>query len=382
MSAARSRKRLLFVVNVDWFFLSHRLPIALEAMRQGYEVHVAAASTGRDRELEGLGLQFHPLPLDRSSMHPLAALHDLLVFYRLFRTLCPDLVHLVTIKPVLLGGIAARLAGIPRVVAAVSGLGHVFIARGWTAALRRGLVAWLYRLAFGMDRLRVIFQNGDDLACIMRLTGLPADKVVVIKGSGVDLGEYIAHPLPAGTPVVLFAARFLIDKGIREFVEVARRMRAAGILARFCLVGAVDRDNPNSCSAAELERWLADGVVEYWGFRPDMPEVMRQAHLVVLPSYYGEGLPKVLIEAAACARPVVTTDWPGCRDAIEPGRSGVLVPVRDVAALEQAIRGLLDDPARCVAMGLAGRAFAERAFSVARVVAGHLDVYRELFEAE
>jgi glycosyltransferase involved in cell wall biosynthesis len=370
-------RTLMFVVNVDWFFLSHRLPIALEAQRQGYQVHIATGLTDKLDELQRHGLVVYPLALDRSSAGLGNAWLTMVELWRVFRAVRPDVVHLVTIKPVLLGGLVARLAGVPAVVAAVSGLGFVFMARGAKAAVRRWLVGGLYRVALGHRNLKVIFQNADDLRSLAKVAHLPAAKVAMIRGSGVDLACYAHVPLPGGVPVVLLAARLLADKGVLEFVQAARLLRQRGCNARFVLVGTVDSANPTSFTDAEVSAWVHDGVVEWWGHRADMPQVLAAAHLVVLPSYR-EGLPKVLIEAAACGRAVVTTDVPGCRDAIDPGVTGVLVPVRHAAALADALKGLINDPARCQGMGNAGRALAESAFDVRQVVAAHLCIYQEL----
>lgn len=370
-------RTLMFVVNVDWFFLSHRLPIALEAQRQGYQVHIATGLTDKLDELQRHGLLVHPLALDRSSAGLGNAWRTMVELWRVFRAVRPDVVHMVTIKPVLLGGLVARLAGVPAVVAAVSGLGFVFMAHGAKAAMRRWLVGGLYRVALGHRNLKVVFQNPDDRASLSKLAHLPDSKVEMIRGSGVDLTQYDHAPLPLGVPVVLLAARLLADKGVREFVQAARLLTQQGVTARFCLVGSVDPANPASLADAELTQWANDGVVELWGQRSDMPAALHAAHLVVLPSYR-EGLPKVLLEAAACGRAVVTTDVPGCRDAIDPGVTGVLVPVRNAAALADALKGLINDPARCQTMGDAGRALAERAFDVRQVVAAHLRIYQEL----
>jgi glycosyltransferase involved in cell wall biosynthesis len=372
-------RTLMFVVNVDWFFLSHRLPIALEAQRQGYQVHIATGLTDKLDELHRHGLVVHPLSLDRSSTGLGNAWRTMLELWKLFRAVRPDIVHLVTIKPVLLGGLMARLAGVPAVVAAVSGLGFVFMAHGAKAVVRRWLVGGLYRVALGHHNLKVIFQNPDDRASLAMLAHLPDSKVKMIRGSGVDLAQYGHTPLPLCMPVVLLAARLLADKGVREFVQAARLLKQQGASARFCLVGCVDPANPASLSDAELRQWANEGVIELWGHRSDMPEVLSAAHLVVLPSYR-EGLPKVLVEAAACGRAVVTTDVPGCRDAIDPGVTGVLVPVRNAAALADALRVLINNPARCQVMGNAGRALAERAFDVRQVVAAHLHIYQELID--
>lgn len=371
-------RTLMFVVNVDWFFLSHRLPIALEAKRQGYQVHIATGLTDKQGELELHGLVVHPLTLDRSSAGLGNAWRTMVQLWQIFRAVRPDVVHLVTIKPVLLGGLVARLAGVPAVVAAVSGLGFVFMAKGVMASLRRWLVGGLYRLALGHHNLKVIFQNPDDQASLARLAHLTDRKVAMIRGSGVDLTQYGVMPTPPGMPVVLLAARLLADKGVLEFVQAARLLRQRGCNARFVLVGTVDTANPTSLSDAEVLAWVQDGVVEWWGHRADMPHVLAAAQVVVLPSYYGEGLPKVLIEAAACGRVVVTTDHPGCRDAIDLGVTGVLVPVRNAVALADAMEALINDPLRCKVMGDAGRALAEKAFDVRQVVTAHLQIYEEL----
>ena len=370
-------KKLLFVVNVDWFFLSHRLPIALEAQRQGYEVHIATGLTDKLDELRRHGLTVHVLALDRHGTGLANAWMTTLQLWRVLRSVRPDVVHLVTIKPILLGGLLARLVRVPALVVAVSGLGYVFMSHGSTALVRRALVSVLYKLALTHRNLKVIFQNADDLRSLNEIVHLPAHQVATLRGSGVDLAHFVHWPLPEGVPVVVLAARLLADKGVFEFVEAAKLLKAQGCSARFVLVGTVDTGNPTSVKQTELDAWVRDGVVEWWGHRSDMAQVLSAAQIVVLPSYR-EGLPKVLLEAAACGRPVVTTDVPGCRDAIEPGVTGVLVPVQDALALAQAVNELILDPVRCERLGRAGRALAQQAFDVRQVVAAHLHIYAEL----
>lgn len=354
----------------------------MAAQKKGFEVHIACGLTNRLSDLQGHGFLVHSIRLERSSANPFRVLVSFIEIYRLLKVVKPDLVHLVTIKPVLLGGIAARLARVPSCVAAVSGLGFVFVAMGFVASLRRLLVAGLYRLAMGQRNLKVIFQNADDKASLVRLTGLADSKTAMIRGSGVDLRQYVVRQLPSNERIVVLAARLLLDKGVAEFVEAARilnrRYGGSTPVVRFVLVGEPDMANPTSVTTAQLKAWVDEGAIEHWGHRSDMPEVLSFASIVTLPSYYGEGLPKVLIEAAACGRAVVTTDHPGCRDAIEPGVSGLLVPVRDAQALADAIQDLLDHPDKCAAMGRAGRELAERAFDVNQVVAAHLQIYEEL----
>jgi glycosyltransferase involved in cell wall biosynthesis len=371
-------RTLLFVVNVDWFFLSHRLPIALEAIRRGYKVHIATSLTGKRSDLERYGLIVHSLALDRSSEAVGSALGTMAQLWKIFKAVRPDVVHLITIKPVLFGGLVARLSGVPAIVIAISGLGFVFVARGIKASARRCLVNLLYRLVLGHKNLKVIFQNPDDLTNIKMIAALSNSKIIMIHGSGVDLRQYRVMPIPNGIPIILMAARLLADKGVFEFVYASKLLRSRGCKARFVLVGPVDIENPSGFTHAEVSAWVNDGLVEWWGHRSDMPQVLASAQVVVLPSYYGEGLPKVLIEAAACGRVVITTDHPGCRDAIDPNVTGVLVPIKNIEALANAMEALINNPLRCQKMGVAGRALAEKAFDVRQVVATHLQIYQEL----
>lgn len=371
--------KIMFVVNVDWFFMSHRLPIALEAMRKGYEVHIATGITDQKEVMEKHGLIVHPLRLDRSSTNPFGLLRTFFQIFFLFRAVKPDLVHLVTIKPVILGGVAARLARVTAVVAAISGLGYVFQDRGIISKLRRSVVAMLYRQALRQNNLKVIFQNPDDQEVLQNFAALNRDQMELIRGSGVNLEFIKTTPLPNNKPVVMLAARLLADKGVHEFIAAARLLHQQGIAARFCLVGSIDSSNLSSLTQSELEKYEDDGIIELWGHRADMNSALSEAHLVVLPSYR-EGLPKILIEAAAAGRAVITTDVPGCRDAIEPNITGLLVPVRDAQSLALAIKKLLDNPSLCIAMGQAGRKLAESEFDIAQVVNKHLQIYQALMK--
>lgn len=364
----------MLVVNVDWFFMSHRLPIALEAMQQGYEVHIATGITDQKEAMEKLGLIVHPIALDRGKASLYQTLCTFWQIFIVFKNTKPDIVHLVTIKPVLLGGIAARLANIRGVVAAISGLGYVFLDSGLLSRIRRSIVSYLYRFVFQHPNIKVIFQNADDLNELVKLTGLKTSQTEMIRGSGVDLNIFRHEPLPQGTPIVLLAARLLADKGVREFVGAARLLSGK---ARFCLVGDIDMANPSTIKGDEISKWVEEGVIEYWGQRGDMEKILATAYLVVLPSYR-EGLPKILLEAAAVGRPVVTTNVPGCRDAIDVNNTGMLVPPRSVPPLADAIEYLLTDKARCAEYGNAARALAEREFNIANVVARHLKIYSHL----
>jgi glycosyltransferase involved in cell wall biosynthesis len=370
--------RMLFVVNDAAFFLSHRMPIALAARDAGFDVHIATPPSPAVQEVEGLGFRHHSLKISRGGANPWVELGSLWQMVRLFRTLRPTLVHLVTPKPVVYGGIAARITRIRAVVAAISGLGFVFALTGGRSRFMRWLVLLLYRFALTHRNVRVIFQNPDDRELLLRTGGINRESTVLIRGSGVQLREYRFVPEPEGRPVVTMVSRLLRDKGVYEFVEAAGLLAREGMAVRALLVGKPDMANPASITMAEVERWREAGVVEPLGFRSDVADIFAASNVVVFPSYYGEGLPKVLVEAAACGRAVVTTDVPGCRDAIEAGVTGVLVPARDAVAVANAIRALILDPSLRRQMGAAGRALAERAYGIERVVAAHLSLYEDV----
>lgn len=320
------------------------------------------------------GFVHHALPMTRGGVNPFTELRSLLAIWSLLRRVRPDIVHLVTIKPVIYGGLAVRATRGSAVIAAISGLGFVFTARRLRARVVRWVAVWGYRAALRNSRLCAVFQNSSDLDAFVGLDIVRTDQSTIIRGSGVDLAEFSVLPDSATIPVVVMASRLLVDKGVREFVEAARLLRARGTAVRFQLAGDVDPDNPASIDDAEIATWRTQGVVELLGQRHDIAQVFAAASVVVLPSYR-EGLPKVLIEAAACGRAVVTTDVPGCRDAIEPGRTGLLVPARNAVALADAIEHLVSDADLRSRMGREGRALAEREFDVRRVVESHMALY-------
>ena len=374
-----SRRRLLFVINDADFFISHRLPLAVAARNVGYDVHIAAANGPGGARLEQEGFTFHPIPLTRSGSHPWQEVRTVLALYRLFRRLRPDLVHTVTVKAVIYGGIAARFARVRALVSAIPGLGYVFTQSGFLSAVRRMAVRIAYRLALRHPRGRVIFQNPDDLRVFSDAALIRADVSVLIKGAGVDLAAFHPIPEPAGIPLVILASRMLWAKGIEEFVSAAALLRSEGVVARFALVGSSDPGNPTAVPEQQLRGWQESGVVEWWGRRDDMPTAFAQAHVVCLPTTYGEGVPKVLIEAAACGRSIIATDVPGCREIVRHEVNGLLVPAHNIQALAQAMKRLIQDAPLRQRFGAHGRAIAEADFGVDKVVAKTIEVYRELF---
>lgn len=365
------------MVNSAKYFSAHWLARASAARAAGYAIHLAAPWDINDETTAAQFDGVHPLPLTRRGAYPHVESRTVASLQTLYRTLRPDLIHHITIKPVIYGGLLTRFMNQTAVVNTLPGLGYVFLDRGMGAALiRRGVTA-AYRMALSRKNSRTIFENPDDLAEFCERGLVPPSSAVVIRGAGVDMDEYRPTPEPGGTPLVILASRLLWDKGVGEFVEAARTLRHSGVQARFALVGDTDPGNPAAIPTEQLQRWNAEGIVEWWGYRDDMPNVLADAHVVCLPSYR-EGLPRVLIEAAACGRPIVTTDAPGCREIGRNGENGFLVPPRDSQALAVALRRLVENPSLRRTMGERGRAIAEREFSSEKVIHETLSVYEAL----
>lgn len=341
-------------------------------------MHVATPPDAASARIGAKGFVFHSVQMSRSGARPWSELRTFFAIVRLLRSVSPDILHTVAIKPVLYGGIAARILGRSAVVSAIPGLGSVFTESGPVAAVVRVFMKWVYARALRHENAKVIFQNAEDRKTFLDAAIVQANDSVLIRGSGVDLSLFRSSPLPSGTPIVMFASRMLWAKGVREFVGAARRLRSEGLSARFVLVGEPDTGNPWYVPHEALQAWHRSGVIEWWGRREDMPQVISQAYLFCLPSYYGEGLPKALLEAASCARPLIGSDIPGCREIIRHDVNGLLVPVRDEEALAQSIRCLIDDRARAEKMAQKSREAAEAEFGVEHVVRQTLNVYADL----
>lgn len=378
-------RRLLYVVNESFFFYSHRMPIARAARDVGFDVHVAAPDdhvwAARDfsvRALTDEGFTFHAIPLNRRSLNPFRDLWTILAMWRLYRRLRPDLLHHLTIKPVLYGGILGRFLPVKGIVNAVTGLGHLFTAREPHLRLLSWLILGLYRASMGSAKCQVVIQNEDDGRQLCRAGAVEQSRLNLIRGSGVDIQAYPETPECDEEPLVIMPARLIWAKGVAEFVAAAKALRAEGIRARFAILGDAKANYAGAVPRAELEAWNESGDVEWWGRREDMPEVFQRCHVVCLPTKYGEGVPKVLIEAAASGRATVSSDVPGCRDIVRHDVNGLLVPPGDVAALTAALRTLLTDPAYRRRLAGAGRAIVENEFTERHVVDATLSLYRDM----
>lgn len=373
------RPRLLFIVTEDWYFCSHRLPLAKAAIEAGFDVSVASRVSEYSHSIRAHGIRIHEWKMSRGSTGLVEEFRALYRLWKIYRVAKPDIVHQVALKPVLYGTFVAKLCGTRAVVNALGGMGSIFTAGSRRKHVLKMAILSLFRFLLSAKGRILILQNPDDRELMVTQAHLDESRIRLIRGAGVDLCEFAVMPEPGGVPLVVLPARMLWDKGIGEFVEAARLLRIKGVVARFVLAGGIDECNPSGIPQSQLEQWQAEGVVEWLGLCRDMPNVLQNANIVCLPSYR-EGLPKALLEAAACARAIVSTDVPGCREIVRDRENGLLVPVRDSIALAAALDCLISSPALRAAMGQRGREMVVAEFSEQIVVKQTIDIYSDLLE--
>lgn len=373
----RARPVLVYLVTEDWYFLSHRLPMACAALRAGYEVHVATNVVDGAEAIRSHGFTLHPLNWRRGSARPHDLIRILGEIRALYRRLKPDIVHHVGVQPAIIGAIAS--IGLPIVkLHAMAGLGFAFTSRTLRARATGFAMRLLMRALLNRPRNAVLVQNPDDRAAVTAL-GISPDRIFLIPGSGVDIEQLTPMPEPAGVMTVGYVGRLLADKGVRSLVESHRILAARGRAIRFVLAGEPDPANPASIPPAEIESWKAIDGLDVLGHIDDIRAVWAMSHIAVLPSRR-EGLPKSLLEAAACGRPIVATDVPGCREIARPGVNALLVPTDDAAALADAIDRLAGDADLRRRFGAAGRAMVEAEFSEHRIGAEIVALYGKLLD--
>ena len=373
-----AKQKILFVVNDSWFFVSHRLPVAEAAIAEGYTVELAALEDETTALVSSRGIGFHNWQLSPRStgvIREFAALRNL---YKIIKRSKPDILHLVTIKGVLYGGVIARLLGVRNVVFAISGMGRVFTATSGKERVLQYLARLVYKFVLGHRNSSVIVQNDRDRQLFVEYWKVDPARVISSPGSGVDLDQFKPLQQVSDPAVVLFASRMLWAKGVETFVEAARQLKSDGSSARFILAGDTDPENDTAVPVDVLQNWHDEGIVEWIGHVKDMPALMAEASVFVLPTVYGEGIPKVLLEASAAGRAIVATDWPGCTDVVDDSVNGLLVATKDPEQLSQALKKLLDAPELARKFGQAGRLKAEELYSVETVVKLTLAVYATL----
>jgi glycosyltransferase involved in cell wall biosynthesis len=369
--------RLLFVIHDDAFFCSHRLHLGQAALNAGFDVYVATHVQHHAKVIQDAGLKLLPIRLHGGFQSPLHELASLFELIRLYRRVQPDIIHHVALKAILFGGVAARIARTPAVVNAITGLGYMFESGGWRRRLLRSAIAPVLRWGFAHPRSVAIFQNNDDCEDFVRARILKRSQGVIVRGAGVNVCEFIPTPEPSGVPVVVLASRMLWSKGVGEFVQAARLLKAKGVTARCVLVGTVDKKNPSTIHETQLRCWEEEGAVEWWGHCDDMARVFEASHAVVLPSY-GEGLPKALLEGGACGRPLIATRVRGCQEIVREGENGLLVPPRNAQMLADAIMTLLHNKAMRERMGARGRQIVMREFRAELIAEATLGLYGRL----
>lgn len=358
--------KTLLIANTDWYLYNFRLGLAKDLRARGVEVVTVSPPGVYATKLQAEGFRWVEWQVSRQGANPLAELRAARRLRAIYQAEQPHLVHHHTIKPALYGTWAASYAGGPAVVNSITGRGYVFLSDELKARLLRPAVKWLYRRVLRHPRCETIFENEADQQYFVQEGLIPPDHTRLVRSVGVDVQRFSPQPQPEGLPVVLFASRMLWDKGAGTFVEAAHLLQGQ-LQARFALCGAPDAGNPASIPEATLRAWNDEGAVEYWGFRSDMPAVYASAAVFCLPTTYGEGVPTVLIEAAACGRALVASDIPGCREVIRDGENGLLVPQRDAPALAEALRRLLEDTPLRQHLAAAARRTAVEHFSAQQV---------------
>lgn len=370
-------KCLLMVVNEDRFFLSHRKDIAIAARKKGFDVKIVCKDTGQRKDVEALGLEMIELPVNPTGSNPLEEARTFLFLLKLYRRLKPNIVHHVGLKCILWGGLAAKLTNVKGVVNAVSGLGVLFSDDGY--GMTTQMAIRVMRFSSHRNNVAQIFQNQEDMELFQNLRIARKEQCEFIKGSGVNLTEYAYTPEPTTQPVrIVLSARMVREKGIVTLIKAAEILKGEMQgKAVFTLCGGLS-NNPKGIKEHELREWCDGWYIQWLGYRNDMLQLLMQSHIVVLPSYYREGVPKSLIEATAIGRPIITTRSYGCKDTVDDGENGFLIPPKDEVALADKLRILINDAQLRERMGLKSRQKAEREFSLDRVVDHHLDIYQKL----
>jgi glycosyltransferase involved in cell wall biosynthesis len=381
-------KKLYIVVNVDWFFLSHRLPVALAAQKAGWDVTIVTADTGKLKDIEAAGLRTINLPMSRSGMNIIEELKTLNFLRKLYAKEKPDVVHHVGMKTILWGTLAARFAKVKGVVNAISGLGGFFAEDN--KSIMAKIVPMVLRFSHDRKNLLCIFQNDEDKGLYVKNKIIKENQARYIKGSGVDLKEFCYTPEPGandnvnvndnfvGKLRVILTARMIVEKGIFILTEAAEKLRSKyEDKVEFLLVGGID-DHPGAITKEQLDAACDGKYIQWLGYRTDVKELLQSSHIVAFPSYYMEGLPKSLIEADAIGRPVITCNSVGCKEAVIDGHNGYLIPTKDVDALVEKLDILLSNTKLRQEMGRNARAYAEANFSLDMVIEKHLEIYEEL----
>lgn len=372
-----NRQKILYFVTEDWYFCSHRMALAVAAQQAGYDVSVLTRVDQDGELIRQAGMNLIELDVMRGSINPIYELNTLWNVWKVYRQLQPDIVHHVALKPVLYGSLVAMFFPRLKVVNLMAGLGAIFSSRNWKAFALKPWIKLLFSVLFRQSHSLTIVQNREDYDLLSRHLRVPVARLRLIKGSGVDIQQFYPKPEPIGLVNIALVSRLLWDKGIGEYVAAVRLLKQKGLVFNAYLVGKPDAENMASISTEQLQLWQTEGYVHCLGYVEAVAQFWHKTHIAVLPSYR-EGLPKSLLEAAACGRPIITTNTSGCKEIVDDGINGILVPVKAVNELADAMEKLILNQDLREKMGAAGRLKLEQEFSDAIILSQTIGLYREI----
>ncbi len=371
------KHKLFIVSNTDWAFLSHRLPIALAAVDNNFDITILTKDSGRRKEIESYGFNFIEIPFNRSINNIFHEIKCIALLYLAYLKYKPDVIHHVYLKACIFGSIAAKLVRKKEVINAICGLGYTFTNN--RRGIKQIIMKLLIKMALTSKKFHYIFQNPDDILDFQKLNLFSNDQIHLIKGTGIDLKKFTYQHEPIKKKIrFILPARMLYDKGVEEFVNAAKKIKKeVNLKAEFILVGDIDPGNPANIDKDKLLHLIDRPYIDWIGFRNNMFKELKNSHIVVLPSYR-EGLPKTLIEACALGRPIITTDSQGCRECVIDGYNGFLVPVKDVDILAEKMKLFIFNPEKRKMMGKNSRMLAEKTFSLTHAISEHFSIYNQL----
>jgi glycosyltransferase involved in cell wall biosynthesis len=371
------KNKIIFLVNVDSFFVSHRLPIAKQLLLDGYEVHIATQFTRYKKTLLKMGFNTHDINFNKNSVNLLKAILPIFQIFFLIRKIKPTIIHLISLKPIIFGGFVTLISPINSMVISITGLGSMFLKKDIFYKIRENMFNLFYRIIFLFPNLKVILQNRSDLNYLIKNAKLKKNKTEIIRGSGVDLKSLKFSEIPKRAPIIVMASRIIADKGIFEYIKSIQYLKKHNFEGKFYLVGDIDHKNPSAIKKSTVNYWHKKKIIIYVKHQKKISTFLKKSTIIVLPSYR-EGFPKILMEAAACGRPVVTTNVPGCKDAIIKNVTGILVPPKNHILLARAIKNLCDNRKRLETIGKAARKHALKNFDINNVVSQHLYIYKTI----
>jgi len=372
-----TNKRVLFVITEDWALISHRLHLVEAAINAGYEVALATRVNKNRKNLEDRGIKVFEWKFHRGSLNPIKEIIAIFSLCKILLVFKPHIIYAVAQKPVIYAGLARKIFNQTAFVGTLGGVGFVFTNKSLKAAVLKPLLILLLKFALVGKKTRLILQNNDNINTIKKINIINKNYIRLVKGAGVEIKKFLPSKIPLTTTIVILPGRMLWDKGVGEFVRVAKRIKERNIKARFVLVGDVDMDNPESIKQVQIDKWIESGIIEQWGRCDDMEKVYRKSSIVCLPSY-NEGLPKVLLEAGSSSRPIVVFDVPGCREVIKNKVNGFSVKFKNETELETALVKLINDKKLCEKMGKNGRKIVEKYFASEMINTQTFNIWNEV----